>query len=149
MYFSSKLQIIEFIWKRSAEISGYKACYTRLWVLSVTTERLTERDCFRSFCRAIQNDWLTLYFRRITGILRAPFHCIVAQCMVHYVYTQIYSNAFPISRTALTERESFIEWSDPLYREKSIRLLSSLFQFLSSLTVIKNEKQPRDFLYTL
>lgn len=62
---------------------------------------------------------------------------------IRYVYTRIYSNAFSISRIALTDREASLNTPiisppsppslSPLplnHREKSMRLLSTLFQFL-------------------
>lgn len=73
--------------------------------------RLTKRDCFR-WREAIRNDWLWfyLYFPRIGGILRAMFRWFGVSFATHratrYVYTRIYSNAFSISRIALTDREA-------------------------------------------
>lgn len=51
-----------------------------------------------------------LYFPRIGGILRAMFRWFGVSFATHratrYVYTRIYSNAFSISRIALTDREA-------------------------------------------
>lgn len=77
----------------------------------VIVRRLTKRDCFR-WREAIRNDWLWfyLYFPRIGGILRAMFRWFGVSFATHratrYVYTRIYSNAFSISRIALTDREA-------------------------------------------
>lgn len=54
--------------------------------------------------------WFYLYFPRIGRILRAMFRWFGVSFATHrairYVYTRIYSNAFSISRIALTDREA-------------------------------------------
>ena len=112
-------------WKSNivAGKTGHKRDYEPVVVTAAW--RLTERDCFRSPVRSNTKRLagFYLYFPRITGILRGcrgcPLVCVpfASAQSARYVYTRIYSNAFSISRIALTDREASLITSD-----RSIRL---------------------------